>query len=122
MFEKLQEKRSDIIQAVKQLLDLVLDARNPRPTFSTSLLQLGDIDGAISNVLPIIPTILSDTSLSLNVSRKLADGGEDVTNIRALFTDILEATLILSEHYVGTKGCQWPQQCCQNPSSLTDFQ
>ena len=107
---------------MKQVLDVILDARNPRPTFSTSLLQLGDIDRAISNVLPIIPTILSDTNLRLKVSRKLADGGEDITNIRALFTDILEATLMLSEHYVGIKGCQWPQQCSQNPSSLTEFQ
>ena len=71
-----------------------------------SLLQLGDIEGAISNVLPITPTILGDTNMSPKVSRQLADGGEDVQDIRALFTDILETTLILSEHYVGTKGCQ----------------
>lgn len=106
---------------MKQLLDVILDARGPRPTFSKSLLQLGDIDGAISNVLPIAPTILSDTNLSPKVSRKLADGGEDVTDIRSLFTNILEATLILSEHYAGTKRCQWPQQCTQEPSSLTEL-
>lgn len=93
---------------VKQYLDLILDARKPKPTFSKSLLQLDDVDGAISNLLPLARAILSDANLVSKVFRRSCDGGEDAANIRALFANILEDTFILSEHYKRNETCQWP--------------
>ncbi|CAD6593091.1 MAG: snoRNA-binding rRNA-processing protein utp10 [Alectoria sarmentosa] len=87
------------LHMVKQYLDLILDARKPKPTFSKSLLQLDDVDGAISNLFPLAPAILSDANLVSEVFRRSCDGGEDAANIRALFANILEDTFILSEHY-----------------------
>lgn len=88
---------------VKQVLDLILDAGKPKPTFSRSLLQLDDVEGAISNLLPLTPTILDDAHLNFKVSRKLRDGGEDAANICALFANILEDTFIISERYKGNQ-------------------
>ena len=99
---------SNELQMVKKLLDLILDARNPKPTFSTYLLQLDDVDGAISNLLPFAPTILADANLVSKASRKLCEGGEGSANICALFANILEDTLILLEHYRDNEACQWP--------------
>lgn len=94
---------------VKLFLDLILDARKPKPTFSKSLLQLDDVDRSISNLLPLAPAILSDAELISKASRKLCDEGEDAASIRALFANILEDTFILLEHYRGNKTCQWPE-------------
>ena len=91
---------------VKQFLGLILDARKPKPSFSKSLLQLDNADGAISNLLPLAPAILGDATLISKASRTLCDGGEDAANIRALFASILEDTFILSEHYRWNKTCQ----------------
>lgn len=91
------------LQMVKQFLDLILDTQKPKPTFSKSLLQLDDVDGAISNLLPLAPAILSDATLISKASKSLCDGGEGATNIRGLFANILEDTFILSEHYTGNE-------------------
>ncbi len=92
---------------VKQLLDLILDARKSKPTFSRSLMQLDDVDRAISNLLALASASLGDSSLISKASRMLYDGGENTANIRPLFARILEATFILSEHYRGNEICQW---------------
>lgn len=99
---------------VKQLLDVILDARKPKPTFSKSLLQLDDVDGAISNLLPLAIAILNDANLISMASSRLGDGGEHAVNIRALFANILENTFVLSEHYKGNIKCQWPADVLQN--------
>lgn len=109
ILKKLHVDHSNLLQMVKQFLDLIVDARNPKPTFSKSLLQLDDVDGAISNLLPLAPAILGDANLFSKASRRLGDGGEDTANIRALFTNILEDTFTLSEHYTGNKTCPWPR-------------
>ena len=96
---------SNVLQMVKQFLDLILDAQNPKPTFSRSLLSLDDVEGAISNLLALPPATLFDANLISRASRKLRDGGEDAANIRALFTNILEDTLILWEHYRDNEAC-----------------
>ena len=104
-----QADGSNALQMVKQFLNLILDARNPKPTFSRSLLSLDDVERAISNLLALPPATLFDANLISRVSRKLRDGGEDAANIRALFTNILEDTLILWEHYRYNEACQWPR-------------
>lgn len=106
---------------VKQFLDLILDARKPKPTFSKSLLQLDDVDGAISNLLPLAPAILSDATLVWKVSRRISDGGEDAANIHGLFANILEDTFILSEHYRGNESCQWPDDIPYLKSINADY-
>lgn len=109
VFEKLHVNGPNVLQMVKQFLDLILDTQKPKPTFSKSLLQLDDVDGAISNLLPLAPAILSDATLISKASKSLCDGGEGATNIRGLFANILEDTFILSEHYTGNETCQWPR-------------
>ncbi len=94
---------------VKQLLALILDAQKPKPTFSKSLLELDNVEGATSNLLPLAPAILGDAALISKTSRRLGDGGEDAANIRALFASILEDTFFLSEHYRWNKMSQWTQ-------------
>lgn len=110
---------SNVLQMVKQFVGLILDARKPKPTFSKSLLQLDDIDGAISNLLPLAPAILGDANLISETSRTLCDGGENAAIIRALFANILEDTFILSEHYRGNESCQWPRSHTQTLPTLT---
>ena len=97
-------------QMVKQFLELILDARKPKPTFSNSLLRLDDVDGAILNLLPFAPVTLADANLISKVSRKLRESGEDAANICTSFADILEDTLILAEHFGDNKACQWPRK------------
>ena len=94
---------------VKQFLDLVLDTQKLKPTFSKSLLELDHVDGAISNLLPLASTVLGDAGSISKASKRLCDGGEVASNIRALFAQILEATFTLSEHCQGNETCQWPR-------------
>ena len=99
---------SDDLQMVKQFMGLILDARKPKPSFSKSLLHFEDVDEAISNLLPLGPATLADPNLISRVARNLSEGGKDAANICALFTDIFEDTLILSEHYRDTEACRCP--------------
>ena len=99
---------SNGLQMVKKFLGLTLDARNPKPTFSKYLLQLDDVDGAISKLLPFATATLADANLISKASRKLCEGGEESANICALFTTILEDTLILLKHHRDNEACQWP--------------
>ena len=105
IFRKLHVDGSNVLQMVEQLLALILDARKPKPTFSKSLLQLDNVDVAISNLLPLPPAVLGDANMIFKVTKRLYDGGEEAANIRALFANILEDTFILSEHYRGNKMC-----------------
>lgn len=105
---------------VNRFLDLILDARESKPSFSKSLLQLDCVDGAIANLLPLASASLADTNLISKVSRKLSEGGEDAANIRTVFANILEDTLILSEHYRDDEARQWPLKYTQILSTLTD--
>ena len=107
IFEELRVNGSNVLQMVKQFLHLILDALKPKPTFSKSLLQLDDVDGTISNLLPLAPAILSDTNLITKAVKRISDGGEGATNIRARFASILEDTFVLSDHYRRNKLCQW---------------
>lgn len=107
ILKKLHVDCSNVLQMVKRYLALILDARKTKPTFSKSLLQLDDVDVAISNLLPLAPAVLGDANMILKVSRRLSDGGEDAANIRALFANILEDTFILSDHYRGNRTCWW---------------
>lgn len=107
MFRKLHVDGSNVLQMVEQFLALIVDARKPKPTFSKSLLQLDNVDVAISNLLPLAPAVLGDANMIIKVSRSLSNGGEDAANIRALFAKILEDTFILSEHCRGNKICWW---------------
>ena len=94
---------------VKQLLGLILDVQKPKPSFSKTLLELDNAEGATSNLLPLAAATLGDATLISKTSRRLGDGGENAANIRALFASILEDTFILSEHYRWNKMSQWPQ-------------
>ena len=105
---------------VNQVLDLILDARKTKPSFSQYLLQLDCVDGVISNLLPLAPASLADTNLISKVSQKLCEGGEDAANISTLFANILEDTLILSEHYRDDEARQWPPKYTQTLSTLTN--
>ena len=107
ILRKLDVDGSNVLQMVEQFLALILDARKPKPTFSKSLLQLDNVDVAISNLLPLAPAVLGDANMIFKVFRRLSDGGEDAANIRALFANILEDTFILSEHCRGNKICWW---------------
>ena len=91
---------------VKQFLDLVLDTQKPKPTYSKSLLELDQVDGAISNLLPLPSAVLGDASLISKASKRLCEGGEVASNIPALFAQILEAIFVLSEHCHGNETCQ----------------
>lgn len=93
---------------VNQFLDLILDARKSKPSFSNSLLQLDCVDGAVANLLPFAPASLADTNLISKLSKNLSEGGEDAANICNLFASILEDTLILLEHYRDDEARQWP--------------
>ena len=110
---------SNDLQIVNQFLDLILDARKPKPTFSKSLLQLHDVDGAILNLIPFASVTLADANLISKVSKKLLERGEDAATICASFADIFEDTLNLAEHYKDNEACQWPRECTLKPLTLT---
>ena len=104
----LQVNGSDDLQMVKQLLDLILDAQKPKPTFSKSLIQLEDVERAVSNLFPLASATLNDTDLISKV-RTLCDSDEGAAKPCALFETILEETFILSEHYRGDETGQSPR-------------
>ena len=106
-------------QMVEQLLNLVLDARKPKPTFSKCLLQqIDDVEGVVSHLLPLAPAILSDASLITQVSKSFSGCSEDAANMYAIFARILEATFVLSQHYTGDEECQCPGISLQILSAL----
>lgn len=107
IFRKLHVNGSNVLQMVEQFLALILDARKPKPTFSKSLLQVDNVDVAISNLLPFAPAVLGDANMIFKVFKRLSDGGEDAANIRALYANILEDTFTLSEHCRGNTICWW---------------
>lgn len=95
------------LHMVKQLLDLILDAQKPRPTFSKSLMQLEDVERAVSNLLPLASVTLGDTNL-ISTVRTLCDCDEGTAKPCVLFETILEKTFILSEHYQGDETVNIP--------------
>lgn len=104
---KLHVDGSNVLQTLKQFLALILDARKPKPTFSKSLLQLDNVDVALSNLLPLAPAVLGDANTISKVFKRLSKSSEEAADIRALFANILEDTFILSEHCQGNKTCKW---------------
>ena len=117
-----QADGSNDLQIVKQFLDMILDARKSKPTFSKSLLQLHDVDGAILNLLPFASVTLADVNLISKVSKKLRERGEDAAIICASYTDIFEDTVNLAEHYKDNEECQWLGEYVQTPLTLTRLQ
>lgn len=107
MLKMLHVDCSNVLQMLKQFLALILDARKPKPMFSKSLLQLDNVDGAISNLLPLAPAVLSDANMIFKVFKGLHNGGEDAADIRASCANILEDTFILTKDCQGNKTCTW---------------
>ena len=114
-----QVNGSNDLQIVKQFLDLILDARKSKPTFSKFLLQLHDVDGAILNLLPFVSVTLTDASLISKLSRKLRERGEDAAIICASFADIFGDILNLAEDYSENEECKRPREYTQKPITLT---
>jgi len=94
------------IRTMERYLEVILDARKPKPTFSTSLLMTnknGNVEVTAVNMLQLPIKILGDQQLASKVTQKLNKDGEDAATIRSSYAQLLEKIFLLAEQSKGNK-------------------
>lgn len=94
------------LRTMERYLEVILDARRPKPTFSASLLMTNkSISGESTalNMLQLPIVILSDQSLASKVTKKLNEEGEDAATIRSSYAQMLEEIFLISEQSKGSR-------------------
>lgn len=94
------------LQTMERYLEVVLDARKPKPAFSASLLLTNknvSVESTAVNMLRLPIVILSDQTLVSKVTKKLNKEDEDAATIRSSYAQILEEIFVLVEQSRGSR-------------------
>lgn len=94
------------LRTMENYLKVILDARNSKPTFSTSLLMMKEdlsVESAVANLLQLPTAILGDPILVSIMRQKLKEESEDAIFVRKWYTQILEDIFSLAEQSKGSR-------------------
>ena len=96
---------TDNDKVIEQSLDVVLDSLSSKPTLSAHLLSnetLKSADEKISNVLPLISSLLKDPRLRRKSEKVFSQGKEGISATRSSFARIFEQIVSLRDK-IGNK-------------------
>ncbi|MCJ1284859.1 snoRNA-binding rRNA-processing protein utp10 [Xylographa opegraphella] len=88
------------LKTMEKYLEVVLDSLKPKPTVSSHFLTFGDGRTRTStamNLLSLPPNIFRAPRLISRSARLLSDKSDDVVQLRQIYSNLVEATLLLAE-------------------------
>jgi len=94
------------LRTIERYLEVILDARKPKPTFSMSLLMTNkdvSVESTAVNMLQLPIVILDDQALVSKVTKKLNKQDEDAAIIRSSYAQMLEGLFLLAEQSRGSR-------------------